>query len=191
MSTSGFPDKRVWGLAALSVSVLGLSGCDFFAKDERAAGEPVAAASASPVTPANGPPAAPAEVGLAGDATDPLALDLDGDGKADSVRIARVGHYVVDDPLTVKAGNAATLPDIDWNQDAVVVKLASGGEKAVNFPNVRSIAAMRSGSPAEKRARGLGCDIPPAGQALLAEAEEGAMVIHRTSEGLVAEACAE
>lgn len=187
MSTSGFSDKRILAVAVLLIGAAGLWGCDRWSSDE-AAEVPATAAAASPAQPAQ--PVAKADTALETDK--PSALDIDGDGQADSVRIARVGHYVVDDPIAVKAGNGAVaLPEVDWNQDAVVVKLASGAEKAVNFPNVRTVAPMRIGSEVEMRARGLGCTIPASGQALLAEAEEGNMVIHRGKDGLVAEACGE
>ncbi len=188
ISTLGFAEKRTLAVLALLCGASGLSACDYFAEDKVEEGRPTPLATAGHAPLAT--PAAP-QSGQT-DAGDAVALDLDGDGKADSVRIARVGHYVVDDPISVANGDGTTqLPDIDWDQDAVVVKFGSGAEKAVNFPFVRSIAAIANGNETAKLAESMGCVVPVGGQALLAEAEEGAMIIHRTREGLVAEACAE
>lgn len=190
MSTSGFADKRVIAIAVLIGALGALWACDYLGNDRT----PQPAATQSAATPAATQAApsptktAPPPAGGAASA----ALDIDGDGQADSARIARVGYYAVSDPIAFKAGSDPATPlEVNWNEDAVVIKLASGGEKAINFGSVSSIAALRAGDAVARHAQSLGCTVPPSGQSLLAEGESGSMILHTGKDGLVAEACSE
>ena len=196
MRISGLPDKvfataaTVAALAAMPV----LSGCDRI--KQRLQGEQqhadatektVAGPKAEPSAPTASPPTAPPASGPT-----ELAIDIDGDGSADSVRIARVGHFAVDDPVAVKSEDGTIAePVIDWKKDAIVIKLASGREVALNFPHVQSLTLIRPGSRGTAEALSLGCTADKETRGLLAKAEEGSVVVHLEGGRIIAESCGE
>lgn len=117
-------------------------------------------------------------------------LDLDGDGAAETARIARVGEYSVTDAIGfVGEGGSGRGSRVDPNQDAVIVRFSSGREQAINFPFVEAIAKVAESNDAAATARALGCDPPEQGQALLARGEEGAMLIGYAKGSLFARPC--
>ncbi len=196
MRISGLPD-RVFATAVTAAALAAmpmLSGCDRIKQRlqgeqqhagaaEKTAAEPKVEPSAPVASPPTAPPASgPTE----------LALDIDGDGRADSVRIARVGHFAVDDPVAVQSDDGTIVePVIDWEKDAIVIKLASGREVALNFPHVQSLALIRPGSRGAADALSLGCTPDKEVRGLLAKAEEGSVVVHLKGGRIVAQSCGE
>ncbi|WP_088309671.1 hypothetical protein [Novosphingobium sp. B 225] len=183
MSTSASPERR-WLLIGGVILLLGGAGWAFLSSSDPAPpSAPPPLPAAVPAAPA--PPPTPPQVA----APTSVAIDLDGDGKADSARIAKRGYYVVDDPIAFKGEGAATAPEVDLGKDAVVVKLSNGTEKAINFSHADRLASLRPGNKAEQQAKAAGCRIPADGRGLLAQGEDGAVLIHRENGEMLAEAC--
>ena len=189
MRTSGLSDKAF--IFALLAGALALAGCDWIKQrsqgegsrrtetTEKAAGVAKAGAAASSLPPA------------ASGATE-LSTDIDGDGRVDTVRIARVGHFAVENPIAVKSiDGSITEPAVDWEKDAIIVKLGSGGEFALNFAQVQSLASIRPGSRGQAELQSLGCPTGKQGRGLLAKAEEGSVVMRVEGGRIVAESCGE
>ncbi len=186
MSTSASPERR-WLLIGTVALLLGGAGWAWLSSSDPA---PVLAPAPPPAAAPTAPtaPALPAPVAAAATS---VAIDLDGDGKADSARIAKRGYYVVDDPIAFKGEGGASAPEVDLGKDAVVVKLSNGTEQAVNFPHADRLALIRPGNKAEEQAKAAGCEIPADRRGLLAQGEDGAVLIHRADGKLLAEACSE
>jgi hypothetical protein len=119
-----------------------------------------------------------------------VAIDIDGDGAADSVRIAPVGEYVVTDGIGLRDedGSITDMP-VNWKQTAIIVKLSSGPEQALNFPSVQNVDAVRKGSALSDTAKGLGCKTIGDRQSLLARGEGGSMLVTYEGGRLIAEPC--
>ncbi len=185
--------KIIWALAGLSLT---LSGCHWFEtkKSEKTSTAQNGASRAAARSPKETvAPDIARQKHATADQAEPVlpksvALDLDGDGAPDSVRAAPVGEYAVSAPMAFKDGTGAiTEPVVDWKQTALVVRLSSSAEQAINFAHVRSMQIV---SPKDtEAARNLGCTLPQSGQALIAASEEGAMLIHFQDGRLIADAC--